>query len=120
MPWTKKGFLEALHQENSFYYVAKIDEEIVGYCGAYAIYDEGDINQVAVMRQYRRCGIAKKLVSRMMEDLDKAGYHVVTLEVRMSNEPAITLYKSMGFVNEGVRKNFYERPTEDAMIMWKR
>lgn len=120
VPWTKKGFSEALSQDHAFYYVARLGADIIGYCGAYALYDEGDVNQVAVASAYRKCGIGKKLVSYMIEDLKKAGYSSVTLEVRAGNEAAIALYEGLGFVKEGIRRNFYEKPKEDALIMWKR
>ena len=120
MPWTRQGFLEALKQNNSFYYVAKIGTQIVGHCGAYGVCGEGSINQVAVTNTYRRCGIARRMVSTMIEELEKNGFLEITLEVRSENASAIALYESLGFVQEGIRKNFYEKPTEDAIIMWKR
>ena len=120
MPWTKQGFLEALKQKKSFYYVAKIGTQIVGHCGAYGVCGEGDINQVAVINAYRRQGIARRLVSTMIEEMEKEGFLEITLEVRAGNNSAIALYESLGFVQEGIRKNFYEKPTEDAIIMWKR
>lgn len=120
MPWTKQSFLEALKQNNAFYYVAKYGAEIVGHCGAYGVCGEGSINQVAVTNEYRRCGIARQMVSTMMEEMKKHGFLEITLEVRVGNTSAIALYESLGFVQEGIRKNFYEKPTEDAIIMWKR
>ena len=120
MPWTKQGFLEALKQNNSFYYVAKVGTQIVGHCGAYGVCNEGDINQVAVTNAYRRQGIARRMVSTMMEEMKKNGFLEITLEVRAGNDSAIALYESLGFVQEGIRKNFYEKPIEDAIIMWKR
>ena len=120
MPWTKQGFLEALKQKKSFYYVAKIGTQIVGHCGAYGVCGEGDINQVAVINAYRRQGIARRLVSTMIEEMEKEGFLEITLEVRAGNNSAIALYESLGFVQEGIRKIFYEKPTEDAIIMWKR
>ena len=120
MPWTKQGFLEALKQKKSFYYVAKIGTQIVGHCGAYGVCGEGDINQVAVINAYRRQGIARRLVSTMIEEMEKNGFLEITLEVRAGNNSAIALYESLGFVQEGIRKKFYEKPTEDAIIMWKR
>lgn len=122
-PWSEQNFIETIEKDSAYYYVARKEDEqdgeILGYCGAYGIVDEGDINQVAVKASYRNCGIAKKLVEKMIEDLEKDGFKEITLEVRASNEPAIHLYKNLGFIEEGVRKNFYAKPTEDALIMWR-
>lgn len=120
VPWSEQAFIDALNLPNAFYYVALSEGKAVGYCGAYGVLDEGDINQVAVTSSSRRQGIAKQLVSEMISDMAKNGFTSMTLEVRKSNESAIYLYESLGFKNEGVRKNFYEKPTEDAIIMWKR
>lgn len=120
VPWSEQAFCDALELDNAYYYVACVDDKIVGYCGAYGVLDEGDINQVAVTSAFRKRGIAEQLVSSMIDDLEKAGYIYITLEVRKSNVAAISLYEKLGFANEGIRKNFYEKPTEDAVIMWKR
>lgn len=120
MPWSEKSFEEALGNPRAVYVVARDGEKVAGYCGAYVILDEGDINQVAVEPSYRKKGIGKKMIQILLEKLKEAGAVSVTLEVRKSNEGAISLYESVGFVKEGIRKNFYEKPMEDALIMWKR
>lgn len=120
MPWSLKSFEETLQKQNAFYVVAREDGKVVGYCGAYGILDEADINQVAVAAAYRGRGIGKKMLGVLFTKLLQAGIAQVTLEVRKSNRAAIALYESVGFVTEGVRKNFYEKPVEDALIMWKR
>ena len=87
----------------------------------------GDINHfggsgchnIAVKAEYRRCGIAEALIYRMVQDCRERGIQAMTLEVRVGNEPAIQLYRKMGFCSVGIRKNFYQKPTEDAIIMWK-
>lgn len=120
VPWSENAFYDALNQKDAYYYVAIAQEEIVGYCGAYGIIDEGDVNQVAVRSNFRKQGIARQLVTTMIQEMEKDGFVSMTLEVRAGNTPAIALYQSLGFVSEGLRKNFYEKPTEDALIMWKR
>lgn len=120
VPWSEQAFEEALSRTYAFYFVAKQDDVVVGYCGAYGMVDEGDINQVAVRKDFRRQGIAGLLVSHLIKELAQKGFRSVTLEVRMSNEAAIGLYESLGFKKEGVRKDFYDKPKEDAIIMWKR
>lgn len=119
-PWSEKSFLETLQRENAYYIVALMDDVIVGYCGAYAMLDEGDINQVAVANTYRGRGIATQMVAHLLSILERDGFCNVTLEVRKSNAPAIHVYEQLGFVVEGCRKDFYDKPTEDALIMWKR
>lgn len=120
MPWSKKSFEENLNRSDAVYVVARDGDKVLGYCGAYVILNEADINQVAVEPLHRKKGVGGKMLAALLEKLGKAGADAVTLEVRKSNEAAIALYESMGFVTEGIRKNFYEKPVEDALIMWKR
>ena len=120
VPWSKQGFMDALQKTDAYYIVAVTDDRVVGYCGAYGVCDEADINQVAVTGKYRRSGIGERMVRQLLDGLKERGYLYTTLEVRKSNTAAIALYEKLGFVSEGIRKNFYEKPTEDAVIMWKR
>lgn len=120
MPWSEKSFEEALDNPNAFYIVAEEEGRVAGYCGAYLILDEADVNQVAVDSSRQNQGIGRKLMEALLERLEQAGASAVTLEVRKSNRAAIALYESLGFITEGIRKNFYEKPVEDALIMWKR
>jgi len=123
MPWHKESFIEMIENPDAYYLVAVLTEhnQVVGCCGMRSIVGEGDISNVVVKKEFRGQGIAKQ----MMHELLKAGkkefqIESFTLEVRLSNTPAIHLYEKFGFVSEGIRKNFYDKPTEDAMIMWKR
>ena len=120
VPWSKQGFMDALQKTDAYYIVAVTDDRVVGYCGAYGVCDEADINQVAVTGNYRRSGIGERMVRQLLDGLKERGYLYTTLEVRKSNTAAIALYEKLGFVSEGIRKNFYEKPTEDAVIMRKR
>ena len=120
VPWSKQGFMDALQKTDAYYIVAVTDDRVVGYCGAYGVCDEADINQVAVTGNYRRSGIGERMVRQLLDGLKERGYLYTTLEVRKSNTAEIALYEKLGFVSEGIRKNFYEKPTEDAVIMWKR
>lgn len=120
VPWSRQGFMDALQKTDAYYIVAVADDRVVGYCGAYGVCDEADINQVAVTGNYRRSGIGERMVGQLLDGLTQRGYLYTTLEVRKSNTAAIALYEKLGFVSEGIRKNFYEKPTEDAVIMWKR
>ena len=120
MPWSCDDFLEMLENDNARYYVAERDSQVLGACGVLMAAGEGNITNVVVDEKERNRGIGFKLLQYLIEDGLKNGLNAFTLEVRVSNEPAIHLYKKLGFFSEGIRPNFYEKPTEDAMIMWKR
>lgn len=118
LPWSEKSFLESMEREDTVFLVALEDEEVVGYIGCYCIAGAGEITNVAVKTSHRRKGIGGKLLQKLYEEgaaLDTREYF---LEVRESNGAAIGLYLRQGFVKEGIRKNFYEKPVENAVIMW--
>ena len=120
MPWHRESFLEMIANENACSLVALMGEEVVASCGLRHIVGEGEITNVVTKNTMRGKGIGKQILEKLLEEGAKMGAEAFTLEVRVSNAPAIHLYESLGFVWEGVRKNFYEEPTEDALIMWKR
>ncbi len=120
VPWSEASFRDTLKNPNALYLVAKREGVVAGYVGLYCIFEEAVINQVAVREEFRRNQIASMLLERMFEELEKKNVKSVTLEVRKSNQAAIALYESKGFVSEGIRPGFYEKPAEDAIIMWKR
>lgn len=120
MPWSVKDFEQLLEDEKSLYLVAKIEEEVVGCCGVTIVCGEGNINNVVVDEMYRGRGIAFAMMQELLERGRQQGSVEFTLEVRVSNTPAIHLYEKLGFVSEGIRPRFYEKPVEDAMIMWIR
>lgn len=118
-PWSRKSFLETYQKEVNCYLVAKEDGKILAYCGLWTVLDEGDICNVAVRADARRRGIAYEMLARLLSEGEKMGVRAFTLEVRVSNTPAIALYKKLGFQGVGVRPRFYTKPEEDALIMWK-
>ena len=120
MPWTARDFLEMVEADYAHFYVAEADGEIVGCCGIRNLAGDGEITNVAVTEKFRRKGIGRKLLSHMLQEAPLFGIGDCTLEVRSGNMPAIRLYESLGFKSEGVRPDFYEKPKEDALIMWKR
>lgn len=120
MPWSAASFLRMIEKEDTAYYVAEEDGNILGGCGLLMVAGEGNITNVVVAPDARRRGVATGLLTHLLAEGDRAGLTAYTLEVRVSNAAAIGLYEKMGFVSEGIRPNFYEKPTEDAMIMWKR
>lgn len=120
MPWSARDFLEMVEADYASYYVAELEGRIIGCCGIRNIAGEGEITNVVVKAPYRNQGIGRQLMEYMLKKAAEQNITVCTLEVRLSNEPAIRLYESLGFQGEGVRPKFYEKPTEDALIMWKR
>ena len=122
MPWHKESFIEMIENKDALYLVA--DDEragVVGCCGVRSIVGEGDITNVVVHPDFRKKGVAFDMLTQLLFRGEKEfGIKEFTLEVRYSNIGAIHLYEKLGFVSEGIRKNFYEEPVEDALIMWKR
>lgn len=119
-PWSRQDFIDSLIREDTIYLVAYEEDKILGYCGLWNIVNEGNINNVAVAKEYRGSQIGFKMLTRLIELGNAQKIEAYTLEVRQSNNAAIKLYQKLGFVEEGLRKNFYENPKEDAIIMWKR
>ncbi len=120
LPWSKEALIESLELPHSMFIVAKIGGEIVGYGGVYITYDEAEVTNIAVKSEYRKQGIGRMLVDGVVSQAQERGANTIVLEVRESNLPAISLYEKCGFENIGIRKDFYERPVENAVIMWKR
>lgn len=120
VPWSRQGFADSLEQENTIYLVVLDGTKVVGYCGMLQALDEADITNVAVDQAYRGRGIGQAMLRDLMGRGEQRGITAYTLEVRVGNKPARILYQKLGFQEEGIRKNFYQKPTEDAVIMWKR
>jgi ribosomal-protein-alanine N-acetyltransferase len=117
-PWCKEDFLDSLKEANNEYLVVEIDGQIAGYCGYWGIVGEGYIYNVAVKKEFRRQRIGYQMLKTLLGESKSRGITSFTLEVRYSNEPAIRIYESLGFVRAGLRKDFYTKPKEDAVIMW--
>jgi len=119
IPWSVNSFIEASENENNIYLVCVEDDEVTGYCGLWTVLGEGNITNIAVSGKHRGKGYGRAL----LKELENRGLEkkVVKffLEVRQSNIIAKNLYISLGYKDIGIRKNFYERPTEDAVIMIK-
>jgi ribosomal-protein-alanine N-acetyltransferase len=120
MPWSAESFLEMIEKEDARYYVAEENGQLLGGCGVLMIVGEGNITNVVVAPKMRNKGIGTGLLQYMIDQGQKDGLCAFTLEVRVSNAQAIHVYEKLGFVSEGIRPGFYEKPQEDAMIMWKR
>lgn len=119
-PWKKEGFMDAVRSPNALYFVAEEEGQIVGYAGLWAALDEGEITNVSVKSSCWGRHVGKSLMDAMLEAGERAGVTSFFLEVRASNARAIALYRSCGFEEAGIRKNFYEAPTENALVMCKR
>jgi len=116
-PWSADMLAEELYHDNASYIVAEAEDgTVLGYAGLQAVLDEGYITNVAVAPAFRRQGVADALVSAFCR-FGKAKLAFLTLEVRASNAAAIALYEKHGFSPVGRRKNYYDHPTEDAILM---
>ena len=114
-PWQISSIRGELENNCSFIYVAVEDNKPVGYVNVYCVLDDIDVVRVAVLPEYRRRKIAESILKTAMNRHKGTVY----LDVRESNVPAINLYKSLGFEDTGVRKNYYTNPTENAVLMKK-
>ena len=115
VPWSVEGLKEMFHTEG-YSFLAK-EEEVIGYVGMKMVLDEADITNVAVLPSHRKKGIARKLLKQLLEEAKKQNLHRIYLEVRASNIAAVTLYEHAGFKEVGQRKNYYDNPREDAILM---
>ena len=117
--WSRNSFVQETENKLAKYYVAKNEQgKVVGYLGAWIIIDEAHITTLAVHPDYKRKKIAQSLMNCLIEDCYKNMVKYITLEVRVSNEPAISLYSKYGFKSLGTRKGYYQDNNEDALIMW--
>lgn len=112
-PWSRADLEKQTDIPTSHFLVAVDGKKAVGYMGLQIFSGEGYVTNVAVLPEYRGQGIAKALIGEQM----KNKMNFITLEVRESNAPAISLYTKMGFENVGIRPKFYSNPTENAVIM---
>ena len=119
IPWSVQAFKDSLYNDNTIYFVATEDDVVIGYCGMYISFEEGNITNVAVDSACRRKGVAQKLLNKLITMATQKGVNNIFLEVRETNVAAIKLYEHLGFREAGIRRNFYEKPTENAIIMWK-
>ncbi|MCX7657657.1 MAG: ribosomal protein S18-alanine N-acetyltransferase [Oscillospiraceae bacterium] len=115
-PWSREAFLKELENPDAIS-LAAVSDTVCGFINAHKILDEVYINNIAVKNGYRRLGIGSALLDKLEKYAGKVS--LITLEVRKSNFPAISLYEKHGYQKVGERKNFYSFPTEDAVLMTK-
>lgn len=119
--WSESGFEAEIENALGNYYVVKTDDEkqeLIGYCGFWAILEEAHITTIAVKEEYRGNHIGELLLQKMIEEGYSKDIKWFTLEVRISNITAQNLYKKYGFQSLGLRKKYYQDTQEDALIMW--
>lgn len=119
IPWSRKSMEDELERKIAYYFVALVDGKVAGYGGMWHVVTEGHITNIAVSEKFRRLGVGNAIVGKMIELAEEKDMLGVTLEVRVRNEAAISLYKKHGFKIEGLRKEYYDDNKEDAYIMWK-
>lgn len=116
-PWGEKDIFSYICQEGGMCYTALDEGEPIGYIIGRKIPPEGEIYRIAVDPKYRRRGIGFRLLSYAMRCERGSGVETVFLEVRSKNTPARALYRSYGFNEVGIRKGYYQNPTDDAVVM---
>ena len=117
VPWTAEMFLAELSDPHCVYYAAEEDGRLIGYAGMQFVLDEGYINNIAVSPLYRRRGIASALMDRLICSARGLSLAFLTLEVRCGNSSAVSLYEKYGFERVGLRRGYYDKPREDALLM---
>lgn len=118
VPWSEKILIDTLNDESSYMICAKVNSNLVGYAGMYvAAGSEGYIYNIVVDEKFRNMKIATNMIENLINYSNKLSLEFLSLEVRMSNFAAICLYEKCGFKKCGIRKNFYDLPKENALIM---
>lgn len=115
--WTSKSIYDTSCQQQAFVVVAEAEGKIAGYCIIYYVLDEGEIARIAVDDRYRRQGVGRGILDYTCKCCKEKGVERLLLDVRESNDSARAFYTKYGFVEDGIRKNFYEMPKEHAVLM---
>jgi ribosomal-protein-alanine N-acetyltransferase len=119
LPWSRVAFYNELVQNQyAKYIVLEVDEKVVGYCGVWIVIDEAHITNIALLPAYRGRKLGEALMRKLMDYARENGAKTMTLEVRVSNNVAQSLYRKLGFQGGAIRKNYYTDNHEDALVMW--
>ncbi|MGG4546380.1 ribosomal protein S18-alanine N-acetyltransferase [Rossellomorea marisflavi] len=119
VPWSREAFISEMEENHlSMYIVIEDEGQIAGYCGVWIVVDEAHITNVAVLPSHRGKGYGELLMRKIMEMAIESGARVMTLEARVSNVSAQSLYRKLGFQDGGIRKRYYSDNQEDAIVMW--
>lgn len=119
-PWTEESFYYEMSENKFAYYLLAVDEQdtILGFCGMWMVVDAAQITNVAVSKSARGRGIGEGLMNEAMNIAREHNMDVMSLEVRVSNDVALNLYRKLGFLAGGIRKGYYTDNQEDALVMW--
>lgn len=118
-PWSREAFYNEIHNNKfAVYIVLEEDKKIIGYCGAWVVIDETHVTNLAMLPEYRGRKLGEALLKKMMSVAKEMGAKSMTLEVRVTNDVAQSLYRKLGFQNGGIRKNYYSDNQENALVMW--
>ncbi|WP_144555471.1 ribosomal protein S18-alanine N-acetyltransferase [Bacillus sp. X1(2014)] len=118
-PWSREAFYNELHNNRfAVYIVLEENNKILGYCGAWIVIDEAHVTNVAILPEFRGRKLGEAILRKMMSVAREMGAKSMTLEVRVSNHVAQSLYRKLGFQNGGIRKNYYSDNQEDGLVMW--
>lgn len=117
-PWSERSFQNELEHRHGIFLVGILNSELIAYGGVWLVIDEAHITTVAVCEEYRRQRIGQRLMVELLSRAKSAGMVCSTLEVRAGNEPAIELYKKLGYQVAAKRKGYYPDNREDAVVMW--
>jgi [ribosomal protein S18]-alanine N-acetyltransferase len=118
-PWSREAFYNELYNNKfAVYLVLEKDHVVIGYCGVWIVIDEAHVTNVAILPQYRGRKLGEAILSKLMSIAKEKGARSMTLEVRVTNHVAQSLYRKLGFQNGGIRKNYYSDNQEDALVMW--
>lgn len=118
-PWTRGMFRDEIKNDRSFFFVAFLGEQLIGYSGFWLVADEAHITSVTTCDDMRGRGLGRRQLEHLLAEAIRVGAKIATLEVRESNAPARSLYESMGFHEIGRRRNYYTTSGEDAIVMLK-
>ncbi|MFE8698566.1 ribosomal protein S18-alanine N-acetyltransferase [Cytobacillus sp. FJAT-53684] len=119
MPWSRTAFQNELSTNQYAVYIGlEEDGKVIGYCGTWIVIDEAQITNVAILPQYRGRKLGEALMRQAMEVASERGAKSMTLEVRVTNYIAQSLYRKLGFQDGAIRKNYYSDNQEDALVMW--
>lgn len=118
--WSEKAFLEAFENKYSIILSAVSAGRVIGFLNGTAVLDEAELLNIAVMEEYRGMGAGGALIGEFLHILSDKNVGTVYLEVRESNAEAISLYKKYGFEQNGMRRNYYRHPVENAVLMMKK
>ena len=117
LPWPEEIIASQLSGPGKIMLAAEEEGAFAGYMGLQYVLDEGYISNVCTAPSFRRRGVARALIGELVRRAEALELAFLSLEVRVSNAPAIALYRGEGFVEAGVRPGYYEKPAEDALIM---